>query len=769
MRFKIAAAALMLSVFSTSYVFASNSPKELYNDGDWTLEDSSKYDPNGGCFAFTTAEVGNTIWRLEFFRPRNKLAFTEVNIRQQGRGALSWTATLNDGSVLSFANGGQAGRSTLFWNIPQKSDDLVSQLEGRRSLKLKPADGTRDVRLEFSADGFRNVHRKMEEKCLNNLPLIDSAFEDSFFTKKDTINPANISADAVKELRRLISVAYDVTQNIKANSNDINDLRNKFSNQLNEASALNSLIDRLTSSLIPSTIKNSQNNDALEASSRGNLDRINSEITKQNASVASAQVVLNSAQAKVDPLQGEHDSRSNNAGNARRQSNSEANRLNQIDSGIASANSRINQLSSEAGSLQNNNDSLDGQVRVARGEAIRADQDYRSFEPRREVRRRLEFDRAYNDAQRSIQNYQRNLDITERALNDAKSKSLVKQAELNACQSQPRVGFFDAGISFRLPAQSTDTMPRGPHYHPPGEQNTNPTDDRGNGSGPGRGGNRPAPTTPTSPAPTAPVPTPTAPAPTQPTAPTPIQPTAPTPAPAPDCSAQSEALRQARVVEQSIQGQRNEAATQLNNIDQGMRNIELRVNAEVERERDNLARRAAETQNRANGLQLQMDSNSRRIAQISAQDIPQQQNILYSLQNERPGVQASYNQDAPNSDRLESELAGFESRTGWNSKVQAVNDATQALSFRRSELNNSLSLKAQTESTISRCGSERSRLANELSNEQQQLSQSNTRLVDVNKSLEPFNQQKSDLEKKGSDLKNQLAGLSTQFESQLPH
>jgi chromosome segregation ATPase len=192
------------------------------------------------------------------------------------------------------------------------------------------------------------------------------------------------------------------------------------------------------------------------------------------------------------------------------------------------------------------------------------------------------------------------------------------------------------------------------------------------------------------------------------------------------------------------------------------------VNRQVQLEKEQLERTSAQLTSRADGLANLINSNSHRINVIASMELPQQQRILDSLQSERPGVQAQYNNDLPNANRLEAELDSFERRVGWFAKVQAVSDSTQSLSQRRSELNNSLSLKTSTESVISRCISERSRLNNQLAAQQSQKSQSENRLVQVRQSLQPFEQEKSRIESSASDLQNKLAGEATQFESQLP-
>ena len=75
MSMKLTASLLLLSVVSTA--FASNE-RELYSDGNWTLTDLDKKNPNASCIAWTTAEIGNTIYRLEFMHVKGQPGPTDV-------------------------------------------------------------------------------------------------------------------------------------------------------------------------------------------------------------------------------------------------------------------------------------------------------------------------------------------------------------------------------------------------------------------------------------------------------------------------------------------------------------------------------------------------------------------------------------------------------------------------------------------------------------------------------------------------------------------
>ncbi len=750
MRMKLIVPFMLLSVFSSAFA------REIFNDGDWVLDDlSDRRNPNAACIAFTANEINGTTYRLEFVHNKLQTGPTDVFIRVQGRGASSFTATLKDETtVLSFANMGPTATrgQSLVWNIPQHTDKLMAQLEDRKNLKVKPADGSRDIRLEFSASGFKRVKEKMQERCLNKAPLYDLTFEESFAIKRDAINPLGITPDQVKELRRVLSVAYAVHLGINGTKDDLVKLNQKFQTQLTEAEQLTSRIERLGSVEIPSIIQSQQNNDSLEGTSRAQLQQTNVTISQQQSGLTAAQASLNTARTVIAPYESEHADRSGRASSARSTVNYSARRLSEIDNGLRNADARINQLSQEAATTQNSNARLENDLRYARQERMRAEADARSYNPRDERMRRLQSDPIYQGARRELPTLQNNIQIIENALNDARGKVLARETELRVCQTRTS---FISGALERIPAQET---PRGPNYNP-GDRTPRPDGDRPNRPGrPDTNPTDPAPTTPT-PGPVVVTPTPT---------PGPTTPTVPTTPTAIDCSSEQNAVNSAKQVVSNLETQQRDARSRFNDVERRMSQIENRVENEVARIRDELQNRLINTVNRQEGIEGQIYANIRRIEVISNVEIPQQQNTINSLTNERPGVQANYDQNLPVANRLEGELDAFERRVGWDAKVQAVSSAESLVSQRNSELNNSLSQKAALENQISRCQQERSRLAALLVDTQNRKLQAEARLVEVRKSLEPFELEKSRLEQSQADLKNQLAVQAQDFESKLP-
>jgi hypothetical protein len=755
MQMKHIASLMLLSVFTTAAI-AGAKPKELYSDGDWVLWDADKNNPDANCVLRTTYDAGSTNYSLQFTHSKRLPGPTELHIQVDGKaGASSYTLTLKDETVLAFANLGETvpKKQSFLWNIPQHTDRLIADLENRKDLRLKPADGTRDQRIEFSADGFKRTRDKMVEKCLAGQALYDQEFEDLFSLKRDVINPSTLTPDQTKELKRILNAGYAVHLGIRGTKDDLIKLTQKFQQQLNEKNLLINRIAQLGNVEIPTILKNQQSNDALEAQSRTQLQQVTVTISQQQSSLNAAQSQLDAARAAIAPFEAEHSDREGRADNARSAVNADAQRLSQIDSGVNNANARIDQLSREAGGLQNANARLENDLRYAHQNRVRAEMDARNYRPREEMQRRLQVDSTYQSARRELPQLQNNVQILENALNDAKGKLVARQTELRVCQA--RTSFIKSNLE-RIPAQEN---PRGPHYNPnPDGTRPRPDGDRPNRPGRPGGDNTPdQPTTPSTqnPAPTTPAPS-TTPAPTTPSTPT------------VDCTSEQNAVNAAQQVVANIEAQKRDALSRQQDVERRMNQIEVRVQSEVERINQDLNNRAIAAARQEDSLQNQLSVNNNRINVISSVEIPQQQNIVNSLSNERPSVQARYDQDGPLANRLESELASFERRVGWDQKVQAVNNADDLVNQRNSDLNNSLSQKANLETQIKRCQSERSRLANLLVDTQNQKANAEARLIVVTGSLVPYEQEKTRLEMTQSDLKNQLAAQAQDFESKLP-
>jgi hypothetical protein len=733
MKSKYMASLLLLSVVSTSYA------KEIYSKGDWTLDDKTadKKNPGSVCIAYTYAEAGNAEYYLVFSRVKNQKTPVEVYIQQTGKAALAVRAELKDGSTLSFANSGKKDKADILWNIPQNTQALVDQLVAKKDVQIKPADGSRDVRLEFSASGFDKVLQRMQEKCLANDSLADKSFEEAFVNRKDFINPVGITPANIVEMKRLLQEAYPVHLNVKGNEAEMNKLRARYKVQLDEASSLNALVDRLGSREIPAAIKAGQDNDQLEAAKKAELAQVTKDIVVQRQQVQTAQNSYNAARNAIAPYEQEHESRANAAEGAQSRVQQDAARINDIQNRISSARGRIAVLNQEVGSLNESTRRAQLDLRNAQAELVRADRNFRAYNPKVETARILNSDRTYNEANKELSVIQNQLNVLERAVNDTHAKVIAREAELRACQ-----GRTVTSISHLLRdiAQARPEQTR-PRRERPTDGTTRPGRDSGSS------------TSTSTPSTSAPAPSTT---------------TTSTPAPVPECTSQKEALRLAQVAEADVQNQLNTMRNRVQDARSRREMAERRAETEVQRQSGILNRELEQASRRVDSIQSVVAQNEKRSYQINSVELPSLSNNLRSLENELPQAQAQYNQDSSIASRSNQDLGTYERQVGWNQKVNHLNNATQTLQNSQQALANSETIKRNDETIIANCQSSRIRISNDLIAKQQQKAQAEARLSELNVALQPFETERAKIEGIGSGYKNQLAGLAVEFEGQLP-
>jgi chromosome segregation ATPase len=227
-------------------------------------------------------------------------------------------------------------------------------------------------------------------------------------------------------------------------------------------------------------------------------------------------------------------------------------------------------------------------------------------------------------------------------------------------------------------------------------------------------------------------------------------------------------VNSAKQVVANLQTQENASEARYQDVNRDVQRIQNRTEEEARNIEQELRARARQAGAQVTNLESQRNSNINRVNQIAGIEIPREQSNINSLSNERPSVQARYDQEGPNASRLENELASFERRIGWDAKVEAVENAEVLVSQRSNDLNRSLSQKTGLESQINRCQQARTRLANDLVGAQNRKREAENRLQQVIASLVPFDQEKARLEQQENDLKGQLMSQAQDFEAKLP-
>lgn len=695
----------------------------VFTSGHWSLDDlSDASNPNAQCIMFSQEDNRGTVWRLEIAHAKGIASTTELQLRQQGRGPLSWTATLRSGKVLAFANLGKAGNADMIWNLPQGLSDIVYQLEvSEKPVELKPADGSRTSNVRFDEKGFGKVKAEMMKRCLNNGELVDVDFENSFF--KDTgrtLDPNAVNAQTVSDLKGLLGQGYKLKLDLRANSSAQNALESRFSAQTSERTSLTDEISDLNARILPGLQQDQLNNNNLEAQNNALLSRMNALIPQQEAALARATDVRDRAQAAIAPFVDEHNARLDASDGAHRDANNASARIGEIDRSVGALNQRI-------GGLQVTRDNAIADARRlgmalprARQEADMADQALRSFRLENEVHQRLDHDPRYAQLQAQFKPARAAADVADGRRAQAQRELDQRSRELVACA---------------------------------------------------RGGGAPAPAAPVGPAPGRNPDRPGRPRPGQPD--TPAAPTEPAPAQdatgTPDCSAQTAAVQAAQANLDQAKRDADALAAQADGLNRSMDEIERNARRDAAAFQAKLQEDFNRAAQRFAAMAADAENARRTAENIDRVQIPQAQGQIYDLTSERTTRVAQLNAASSEAARQDNDLALFEQRVGWKAKSDALATASAALDARTRELASSRTSRANAQTGLANCAAERNRLTTLQAEKNALLQRDQDRLAVVNASLVPYDQEKARLNQVGSGLSGSFQDLSAQFDAKLPH
>jgi DNA repair exonuclease SbcCD ATPase subunit len=737
MRYSLMASVIILSVFSTAHA------KRIYRRGDWEIHDLSKdrRSTSNVCIALTQSEANRTDYQLQIVKDKSKGSLVQVYIHQKGRGAQGWIADLQNGQTLSFAKKSTDGRLDIFWNIPQNTAALIQQLKDRRDLRMRPADDTRNPRLEFSAKGFEKALSKMESKCFGGEQILNPRFELSFALNQGQVDPMRIGEDSVAKLQSIQIQAFEVFKNVDAKDAELKRLRARFQRELSEAESLENSIQRLSQYSIPTTIKRIQENDNLEATKKAELSRLIADIPKKANAKRLAQGQLNQAEVTIAPYLSEHESRSRSLREASQRQSMSSGRVQAARDNLSRSRSRLSALNNEVNRNQIENQRIQSELRNLNVNLRRARDAARRFNPSRVAAERLQRDRNFNQAEKELSAVEPHLRNLGRALRRADSDVLLKEAALRSCQNR-QATIWSYGEFERLPAQ---TRPR--RDGPSGRTRPGRETDGRDRERPNRNGNDDSNTDSNTE--------------TETTTDT------PTPTPTVDCSREESALAQARSTRNDLNSQLQSSQNRRTNLIARMERARRDAEREAQREQAALNGRVNEIQRSINQAQGEFTRNERRNQVILSTHLPTEERNLRNSESELRNAEAQLAADNNEVARQSTGLRNFENRVGWYQKNQSVQNARSNLSRASRDLANAESLKRSTEIIISQCQSDRVRLSNELASFNQQKVNAEAQLQKVRVSLEPFEQEKARIDGEASVFKNELMRLAQDFEARL--
>jgi chromosome segregation ATPase len=422
----------LLTLFVMPTAFAG----VVYTSGDWELDDTStRSNPNGTCIARTLGGDDRVDMALELRYPKNKKAALEMYLTQENSRAKAWDVILRDESVMALGTLGKIGRKETYWAVPQKMAAVIAQLQDRKDLKLKTADGSRDPRFVLQSDGFKNVLTKLEERCNGKVSVLDVAFEASFTAGNPVAKSAGFTVETTTQARELYIAAHAIHLSKGANVAEMAALRQRFATQLAEATKLEDTIQRTDRVDIPATQAAQGANDQRETVAQNELQRLAVAIPAHSAAVTSANGVVATAEAAVAPHRAEQSQRANAAYRARSIVNNGLDRIATLDSERSNAQAQIRSLDSERSQAQDSANRASNALFSAEQEERRAESEFRNFDPSRELRYRLDRNMEYQRAEREFQSSVAAQRDAENQVADARRIQAAAEAKLTGCRS----------------------------------------------------------------------------------------------------------------------------------------------------------------------------------------------------------------------------------------------------------------------------------------------------------------------------------------------
>lgn len=189
---------------------------------------------------------------------------------------------------------------------------------------------------------------------------------------------------------------------------------------------------------------------------------------------------------------------------------------------------------------------------------------------------------------------------------------------------------------------------------------------------------------------------------------------------------------------------------------------------QVENMRQMLAQRLREAQSRVIQFRSDLERVESRISHISQFEIPTRQNRIYAIDRDLPGVISQVNRERPEAQRLETELASFERRVGWQAKFRAFTEAKSQLDQRNLELASARTKERIASQNVANARVRREELTRTLAQLDADLLAAENRLAVVETSLGPYRSEMARLEAQGSEISARFENLSAQFGTRLP-
>lgn len=644
--------------------------------------------------------------------------------RQEVTGMIASIAGVSTQLAFSDAN----GRKTNFWGIPKNLSGFMAQMRaGRESVQIRGVGGKRDQQVAIPTRGFDDVLKEMEKRCNANVSLTNSEFETRFLAAlSDTINPLVLDVTKTGQARSIYNAAYADILEIQKTQADLNVVLQRYKPLTDEYNQNRSTATRIQNTDLPNSQRTLADAQRQQVDSRAEITRIDAQIPGMTTKIQTSQRAYDAARATLAPHEPEYNRITGNLSAAQSNLSQAQSRLSRIDQRLRDGASEISSLEYELNNLERNLPQKERYMQRAYDIYRDAHSALSNFNVTWEKEQRLRRYPQYGSLVRQLDSANRDVQATERDLQQSRRQLAQAEQALNQCLRPNSLPLNDL-----TPA--------------PG--------DGGGGRlrpGPGDGPRPPRPPRPPGPGP--------GPGPDEPPVVDPVTPPEPR-----DCSSFQTARDQAQSdVEVKRQAHR-QSERQRDDIARQVYDIEERVNSEVSREYDALARRESEARRDYERHQDDVTRDQNRASSIRTSELPTLEREQQQLSSERPSVLSNISSAQSSIAAINQELTRFKSSTGWDRKAAAVESTGQQLRTDQAALATAQSQKSAAQTRIQQAAATENQMKTQISSLNSQLATLNARAVVLERGLATLPAERAPFDTKLSTLGSALTAKQTQL------
>lgn len=698
-------------MISRAWILALVFSAQAFAAGDWVLNETPD-----SCTASTAAYFSDrVVYYLDVIVDKTGTRPPEVMMRPKvsPSAVTAWRAPIDANTHFSFAPlPWTTGEVQFFWQAPRATSELISYLKRRNQFNVNAVAGA-SGQVPFSLRGSSATLNEMERKCG---PLSEERFEQKFLPAEvQTFDVTLLTPDLTNTLRELLAEGFAAYKGVVLVEQELEQLETRFAALTRELAALRAEITTLQRDI--------QTTENRSRAAQVEIDRATQEIASLRAQISSAQTRLatanqnlRTAQAALQPHVAEHDRLAANVQADRQRLNSARADFANADSRVQTAERRITDLERSVLFLRGQSDELERELRRARVELAQAETQRLAFNPEREIRQRKQNDARIARLNQQIQQTNQRLEQQRNVVRDAKTDLDMAVRLLRECEGGTSGGGpGDDVIIIDKPSGSGKGKLIGK-----GKQKDKP------------GANDLIEITP------------------------------------PDCEFQRRAVQEARQRHRQAAADFETIKNQRDDLVRQKERVENQIEAEVNREYDQLVQIEARARSRVASVQSNLDANDREMRNITQIDLPSARSELNSAQSARRSASVAVDSAERALNDSAARLSQFKAAVGYDALKAEVTRTAGIVSSIRSEISSLQGQVTTNEAKITEQTTLRDRMDARLVTLNSSLSAKQARESAVVSALAPYEQEKAVIMAKLQAAEGVVAGVSQRYADTLP-